>query len=117
MGCRSGGVEQAYLPLSWEVTVTGRDAKEETIVALKGIGTWEDGDVRGLGRGVHLGQNLIREGLLDLIDVDRDAGLLSALFLRVGQLLDVAVHGVLESRSVSICCCTSITDVLSSRRR
>ena len=84
----------SYLPLSGEVAETGGDTQQEAIIALKG-GVGEDGDVGILGRSIHLGQDIVGEGLGDLVQVDGDTGLLSALLLSLGQGLDVAVHGVL----------------------
>ena len=52
------------LPLSWEVSITGWDAEEESIVALKDVGS--DGlDSSILGRGVHLLEDLLRQSLLN----------------------------------------------------
>jgi hypothetical protein len=68
----------AHLPLGGEVSVTGGDAEEEGIVLGEGL-RGGDGDV-GLGGGVHLGEDLLRERLGDLVEVDAAAGGLDALF-------------------------------------
>ena len=90
-----------YLPLGGKVAVTGGDAEQEGIVLEEGGGVGQDGDVRGLGRGVHLGQDLIGEGLRDLVQVGGATGLLNAGLLSLRQLADMAVEGVLDSIFVS----------------
>ncbi len=62
-GPDGAGLVPEGLPLSREVTVAGRDAEQDGIVLQKvgRLGNW----VVGLGRGVHLGQDLLREGLGD----------------------------------------------------
>jgi hypothetical protein len=45
---------------------------------------------------VHLGQDLLGESLGDAVEVDAAAGLADALGLGLGELLDVAIGGVLE---------------------
>jgi hypothetical protein len=45
---------------------------------------------------VHLGEDLLGEGLRDAVEVDLAAGLADALGLGLGELLDVAIGGVLE---------------------
>ena len=45
---------------------------------------------------MHLGQNFLRESLGDAVEVDLAAGLADALGLGLGELLDVAIGGVLE---------------------
>lgn len=50
-----------HLPLSWEVTVTSGDTEEDGIEIAKVVGV-KDGMVGLRGR-IHLGQNLLREGL------------------------------------------------------
>lgn len=59
----AAGLVPKGLPLGREVTVTGRDAEEEGIVLeqLLGFGN----GVVGLGRSVHLAENLVRQGLSD----------------------------------------------------
>jgi hypothetical protein len=47
---------------------------------------------------VHLGEHLLGEGLGDAVEVDLAAGLADALGLGLGELLDVAIGGVLESK-------------------
>lgn len=44
---------------------------------------------------MHLGEDLLGERLGHLEEVGGAAGLFDALLLSIGQLLDVAVHGVL----------------------
>jgi hypothetical protein len=44
----------------------------------------------------YLGENVLGQGLCDLIDIGLDAGLGQASLLGFGEGLDVAVHGVLE---------------------
>lgn len=55
-----------------------------------------------LGRGVHLGQNLLGESLLNLVDVDGAAGFSDTFGLSLGQLLDVAVHRVLHQSTLLV---------------
>ena len=55
----------SHLPLSGEVAVTGGDAHEEGVVFHEDGGVAEDGDVGVLGRGVHLGEDLLGERLLN----------------------------------------------------
>ena len=64
---RSETENGTYLPLSGEVPVPGGDTKQEGVVGRQNI----DGDqgVVGLRRGVHLGENLLREGLGDSVNV------------------------------------------------
>ena len=52
------------LPLGGEVAVTGRDAEEEGVVFGELVGR-DEGDGGGLAGGVHLGEDLLREGLLN----------------------------------------------------
>jgi hypothetical protein len=52
------------LELRREVSVAGRDAKEDAVELLELGGVVEDGHV-GLGWGVHLGEDLIGKGLGD----------------------------------------------------
>ena len=83
-------------PLRGEVAVAGGDAHEESIVLLEngGVGDLRDGVV--LRGSVHLGQNLLGEGLGDAVEVDGTAGLADALGLGLGEGLDVSPGGVLE---------------------
>lgn len=97
-GPDGAGLVPEGLPLSGEVTVTSGDTKEDGIVLQEVVGL--NSGVGRLGRGVHLGQNLIGESLGDLEDVDFAAGGLNALLLSLGQLLDVAVQRVLQKSLV-----------------
>ena len=90
---RASGIPEG-LPLSREVTVAGRNTEKDGIVLQEVLGL--SNGVRRLGGGVHLGQNLVGEGLGDLEDVGLAAGGLNALLLSLGQLLDVAVQRVLH---------------------
>lgn len=117
----AGGPEPTGLvpegpPLGREVAVSGGDAEEEAIVLLEDRRVLNDGDVGGLGRGVHLGEDLVGEGLGDsngyvsalvqvvnckvmvysLVEVGSATGLLNASLGSLSKLPDVAVHGVLE---------------------
>lgn len=69
--------------------------EEESIILLEGLGVGS-GDAGVLWRSVHLVEDLLREGLGDLVDVGGAAGLLDAGSLLLGQLLDVAPCGVLQ---------------------
>lgn len=60
-GPDGAGLVPEGLPLSREITVTGRDTEQDGIV-LQEVGRLSNG-VAGLGRGVHLGQDLLRESL------------------------------------------------------
>lgn len=117
-GPDGAGLVPEGLPLSREVTVTGGDTEENGIV-LQEIGGLNNG-VAGLGGGVHLGQNLLRESLADprwnlsvsklrnilnewifvLVDGSLATSGLDTLLLSLGQLLDVAVHRVLMNRKL-----------------
>lgn len=59
---RAGLVPEG-LPLSGEVTVTGGDTQQDGVVLQEVIGL--NDRVAGLGRGVHLGQDLVGESLGD----------------------------------------------------
>ena len=89
------GLVPESLPLGGEVSVTGGDTKEEGIVALKDGRVVESRDIGGLGRSVHLGEDVLGEGLGDLEEVGSTASLLNTGLLGLGHLPDVAVHGVL----------------------
>jgi len=52
------------LPLGWEVTVSGWDTEEESVVLLEDLGV-DDWDRLGLWWSVHLSENLGRKGLAD----------------------------------------------------
>ena len=56
----TGGIPES-LPLSREVTIAGGDTEQNTVILRELLGS--DGRVLGLGRGVHLGQNLLRKSL------------------------------------------------------
>ena len=58
------GLVPESLPLGGEVTVAGGDTEEESIVFGEVGRIFQHGDV-GLGRSVHLGQDLVGEGLGD----------------------------------------------------
>ena len=85
------------LPLSREVTVTGRDTEEEGIVLLEGGWVLEGRDAAVLWRGMHLGQDLLWESLRDLVEVAGTAGRLDTLGLLLGNGLDVTPGGVLDA--------------------
>lgn len=87
-----------YLPLSGEVSISGGNTKQEAVVLGEGLGVLEDGDVGRLGRSVHLGEDILGQSLGELVDVDLGASSLGTLLLGLGELPDVAVHGVLEMR-------------------
>jgi hypothetical protein len=89
----TGGVPEC-LPLRWEVTVTGWDTEEESIVLLESIGI--DHWVRGLGWSMHFGENILWESLGNLVDVGLDTSLLKASLLGLGELLDVTIHRILR---------------------
>ena len=108
--------------LSREVTVTGGDAEEEGVVLLKYLGGYE-WDCVGLAGSMHFLENFGREGFFDsrgrycqpmaispslgerglslLIKVGFSARGFNASFLSFGQLMDVAIHGVLHSIAIS----------------
>lgn len=90
---------RTYLPLGGEVAVAGGNAKQEAVVLGEDVGVLKDGDVGGLGGSVHLVEDLLGESLGNLVDVDLSAGGLGTLLLGLGELPDVAVHGVLDMDS------------------
>lgn len=90
------------LPLSREVTVTGGNSKEETIVLSQGAG--RGNGVIGLGRSVHLAQDLLREGLGDLEDVSGATSSLDTGLDRLGDSADVAVGGVVDNSDLGSHC-------------
>jgi len=90
------GVVPEGPPLGGEVAVAGGDTHKEGIVLLKDGGVGDVGDRRVLGRSVHLGQNLLGEGLGDAVQVDLAASLTNALGLGLGEGLDMSPGGVLE---------------------
>ena len=63
---------------------------------LEGRGVGHLGDRAVLFGSVHLGEDLLGESLGDAVEVDLAAGLADALGLSLGELLDVAIGGVLE---------------------
>lgn len=83
-------------PLCREVAVASGDTHEEGIVLLEDGGVADLGDRGVLGRSVHLGQDLLGEGLRDAEEVDLTACLADALGLGLGEGLDMAPGGVLE---------------------
>ena len=83
-------------PLRGEVAVAGGDAHQEGIVLLQDGRVADLGDGGVFGGSVHLGQDIVREGLGDAVEVDGAAGLADALGLGLGEGLDVAPGGVLE---------------------
>lgn len=91
------GVVPEGPPLGREVAVAGGDTHKEGIVLLEdgGVGDLRDRGV--LGRSVHLGENLLGEGLLDAVEVDGTASLADALGLSLGKGLDVTPGGVLKN--------------------
>jgi len=48
---------------------------------------------------MYLGQDLLGEGLGDLVNIGLDTSLLETGLLSFGELLDVAIHGVLNEGS------------------
>jgi hypothetical protein len=85
------------LELSGPVTVSGRNTKEDTIVLLENLGVGEFFfAVVFLCISVHLREDILAEGLLDLVDVDaRSTSLHETSLLLHDHLADVAVHRVL----------------------
>lgn len=79
--------------------VSGGDSEEEGVVLLQYRRIAESLDVGWLWWSVHLGENLLGESLLDLVEVARATGLLDTSGLSLSQLLYVAVHGVLDKLS------------------
>lgn len=65
------------------------------LTLLEDRGVRQGLDVRGLGWRIHLAQNLLGKGLFDLVKVAATSGLSDSSSLSLGQLLNVAVHGVL----------------------
>lgn len=114
-GPDAAGLVPEGLPLGGEVAEAGGDAEEDGIV-LEQVSRLSDG-VGGLGGGVHLAEDVGGEGfgnpgvpismngthksrLKDEEDSLEDIGLAACgfdtLLLSLGQLGDVAVHGVLD---------------------
>jgi hypothetical protein len=90
------GVVPEGPPLGGEVAVAGGDAHQEGVVLLEGRGVGHLGDRAVLLGRVHLGEDLGGEGLGDAVEVDAAAGFSDALGFGLGELLDVAIGGVLE---------------------
>jgi len=80
------------LPLSGEVTITGGNAKEESVEFRQLVGG-NDGVV-WFRRSVHLGEDFIWESLWDLVNFSRAASCDNALLDGFGERGDMAVHGV-----------------------
>lgn len=59
------GLVPESLPLSGEVAVSCWDADEEGVILLEHAWVFEDGDICGLRRSVHLGEDLVRKSLGD----------------------------------------------------
>lgn len=83
-------------PLRREVAVARGDSHQEGVVLLQGRGVGHLGDRAVLFGRVHLRQDFLGEGLGDAVQVDHAAGFPDALGLGLGELLDVAIGGVLE---------------------
>jgi hypothetical protein len=77
-------VVKESLPLRGEVAVTGGDTEEDGVVLLEGGGVGQEGDVGGLAGSAHLGENLLGEGLRDLVQGGFAARLADALKLGFG---------------------------------
>lgn len=92
----AAGLVPEGLPLGREVAVTGGDTEEEGVVLLEGLGVLEGGDLGRLWWGVHLLKHLLGEGLGNLVQVARTTGGLNTLLFGLSNLLDVAIHRVLE---------------------
>lgn len=81
--------------------VRGGTYEQERIVLLERLGVG-DGDVSILWRSMHLVEDLLWKGLLDLEDIAGTASLLDASSFSLCELLDVAPCGVLNGQNVSI---------------
>ena len=79
----ASAVEES-LPLGGEVAVACRDTEEDGVVLLERGGVAEEGHVGGLGRRVHLGEDLLGESLGDLVHVGVAASLADTLELSLG---------------------------------
>ena len=66
-GPNTAGAVPEGLPLSGEVTVTGRDTEEDGIVLEEVVGG--SNGVGGLGGSVHLGEDFLGKGLGDPIEL------------------------------------------------
>lgn len=56
------------LPLRRKVAITGRNAKEKTVISCKDIGG-DEGNIWRLARSVHLGKHLLRESFLHSAEI------------------------------------------------
>lgn len=97
------GVVPEGSPLRGEVAVARGDAHQEGIVLLEDGRVGDLGDGGVLGGSVHLGQNILGEGLGHAVEVDGAAGLADALGLGLGEGLDVSPGGVLEGTMLAVC--------------
>jgi hypothetical protein len=61
------GLVPEGLELCGEVAVSGGDTKEDAVEFLKRGWVVKDGHVGGLGRSVHLGENIFGKGLGDSV--------------------------------------------------
>lgn len=93
----TGGIPEGA-PLGRLGTKTGRDTEEEAVV-LGQVGRSDDGVIR-LGGSVHLGENLVREGLRDLEDVGVAASGLNTLLNSLGKGADVTVGRVVDDSNL-----------------
>lgn len=82
-------IDRFYIPVS------GWDTEKETIVLLEDGGVGQSLDVRWLCWSVHLAEDFFGKSLLNLVEVALSTGLSDTGGLGLGQLLYVAVHGVL----------------------
>lgn len=92
------GVDES-LHLGWQVTESGWETKENTVGLCKNI--WGGNWVVWFGWSVHLGQDLLAEGLCDLVDGCLVAGRLNTLLHLLSEGGDVVVHGVDDDCDVS----------------
>jgi hypothetical protein len=77
-------VVKESLPLRGEVAVAGGDTEEDGVVLLEGGGVGQEGNIGGLAGSAHLGQDLLGEGLRDLVQGGFAASLTDALELGFG---------------------------------
>jgi len=87
----SGGIPES-LELCWPRAITSADTNEEAVV-LRELGGGNNGVV-GFSRGIHLGEDLLRESLRNLEDGGRPPCGLDALLDGFRQPTNVAVHRV-----------------------
>lgn len=88
------------LELRGVVAVTGGDTEEEGVVLLEDLRVGEDGVTSLLGRSVHLGENLLRERFLDLVNITGTSGFLDAASLSFGEGTDVTPCGVIDDSNL-----------------